>query len=91
MHRSSQSIIDAMIDAMIDALGQIAAPSRSVEIDPSRPYHNRAESYCVITSFIPSSSEELAQQASRRTRPGIGTGASWFETALTRLLTMRDY
>jgi hypothetical protein len=31
------------------------------------------------------------RRASRRTRPGNGAGASWFETALTRLLTMRVY
>src|SRR5262245_30495698 len=33
----------------------------------------------------------LRQQASRRMRPKTSTGASWFETALSRLLTMRDY
>jgi hypothetical protein len=55
-------------------------------------------SYCVITALSPHPEElgaakrlrTMLRIALRRTRPGIRFGASWFETALTRLLTMRD-
>jgi hypothetical protein len=51
----------------------------------------RRQSSCVINNFV-SSSEELAPASvSKDEAPKQQRGPSWFETALMRLLTMRNY
>jgi hypothetical protein len=61
-----------MIDAMIDALGQIAAPSRSVEIDPSRPpYHDHA---LVDTALWPMDAARRCLMCLRPIWVGVATG-----------------
>src|SRR5579871_4590833 len=82
-----------------------ATPSSAVSVRltttprPSAPFRSQAPmSGSIAACSGPSGSEgkltpsphpeELAKQASRRMK--AARGASWFETALARLLTMRD-